>query len=97
MPYEPTIAFIKDTAQIVKQYYLYGRHLRSHLTPINESSLDRILDHLTNSKLPPDYNPGSRPLTHKLTTELLGHSLVPIAFMTGLLYNPKPTQETQQI
>ncbi len=90
MPYEPTIAFIKDTAQIIEQYYLFGRHLRSHLTPItNESSLDRILGHLTNSKLPPDYDPGPRTLTYLLATELLGHSLAPVAFVTGLVYNPK--------
>ncbi|OGY53560.1 MAG: hypothetical protein A2912_03755 [Candidatus Buchananbacteria bacterium RIFCSPLOWO2_01_FULL_40_23b] len=98
MTYEPTIAFIKDTTQIFEQYYLWGKQLRSFVTDISpESRLDRIIAHLSHAHLPLEYELKPRTLTHKLTTELLGHSLVPVAFMTGLLYNPKPTQETQQM
>lgn len=90
MNYEPTIAFIKDTTQIIQQYYLTGKHLRSYFASIQqESRLDRILAHLAHAHLPQEYEQQPRSLTHILTTEILGHSLAPTAFVTGLLYNPK--------
>ena len=90
MPYESTIAFIKDTSQIFQQYYQIGKTVRSHLTKnYQEGTLDQILAHLSHAHLPLEYEQQPRPFKHKLATELLGHSLAPTAFMTGLLYNSK--------
>ncbi len=94
MPYESTISFIKDTSQIIQQYYHIGKIVRSHFTQIDtKSRLDTILAHLSHSRLPEEYEQQPRPLKHILATELLGHSLAPTAFVTGLLYNPKNSYE----
>jgi hypothetical protein len=90
MKYESTIAFIRDTTQIIQQYYHTGRNFRSHITTLPpESTLDHVLNHLTHAHLPLKYSLQPRSLTHILTIEILGHSLAPTAFMMGLLYNPK--------
>ncbi|GEM_PF-5364264 len=90
MKYEPTVAFIKDTAQIIQQYFHTGRHIRGYFASIpEESQLDRIIAHLAQAHLPLEYEQQPRSHTHILATEILGHSLAPSAFVTGLFYNPK--------